>query len=48
MYQANQWWALDSPWIVMAGFVVVSVPTLLAFTLCQKIIMRGIILPQMK
>lgn len=48
MYQANQWWSLDSPWIVMAGFVVVSIPTLLAFTMCQKIIMRGIILPQMK
>ncbi len=48
MYQANQWWSMDSPWIVMAGFVVISVPTLLAFTLCQKIIMRGIILPQMK
>ena len=48
MYQANQWWSLNTPWIVMAGFVVVSIPTLLVFTFCQKIIMRGIILPQMK
>ncbi len=48
MYQANEWWALETPWIVMAGFVVVSIPTLLVFILCQRIIMRGIILPQMK
>lgn len=48
MYQAHQWWSLSTPWIVMAGFVVVSIPTLLVFTFCQKIIMRGIILPQMK
>jgi len=48
MYQANQWWSITTPWVVMAGFVVVSIPTLLVFTFCQKIIMRGIILPQMK
>jgi ABC-type glycerol-3-phosphate transport system permease component len=48
MYQANQWWAAEAPWLVMAGFVIVSIPTLLAFLLCQKIIMRGIILPALK
>ena len=48
MYQANQWWSLKTPWVVMAGFVVVSIPTLIVFIFCQKIIMRGIILPQMK
>lgn len=47
MYQANQWWA-DRPWIVTAGFVIVSLPTLLVFLSCQKIILRGIILPSMK
>lgn len=48
MYQANQMWAMDYPWIVAAGFVVVSLPTLLVFLFCQRIILRGIILPQMK
>ncbi|OIO93409.1 MAG: hypothetical protein AUJ92_12440 [Armatimonadetes bacterium CG2_30_59_28] len=47
MYQANQWW-YDKPWIVAAGFVVISIPTLLVFLFCQRIILRGIIIPQMK
>ncbi len=34
--------------IVAAGFVVISIPTLLVFMFCQRIILRGIILPQMK
>jgi ABC-type glycerol-3-phosphate transport system permease component len=48
MYQANQMWAMNYPWIVAAGFVVISIPTLLVFMFCQRIILRGIILPQMK
>jgi ABC-type glycerol-3-phosphate transport system permease component len=48
MYQANQLWALDYPWIVTAGFVVISIPTLLVFLFCQRIILRGIVIPQMK
>jgi multiple sugar transport system permease protein len=48
MYQANQWWSIHYPWLVTAGFVVVSIPTLIVFLFCQKIILRGIILPQMK
>ncbi len=48
MYQANQMWSMDYPWIVTAGFVVVSIPTLIVFLFCQKIILEGIILPQMK
>ncbi len=47
LYQANIWWAAK-PWIVMAGFVVASIPTLLVFLFCQKIILRGIIIPSMK
>lgn len=47
MYQANQWWA-STPWVVTAGFVVISIPTLLVFLFCQKIILRGIIIPSMK
>ncbi|MFA6270614.1 MAG: carbohydrate ABC transporter permease [Candidatus Paceibacterota bacterium] len=47
LYQANNvWW--QTPWITMAGFVVASIPTLLVFILCQKMILRGIILPTMK
>jgi len=48
MYQANLWWSSSDPWLVNAGFVVVSVPTLLAFLFCQKIILEGIIVPSMK
>lgn len=47
LYQANQWWK-SMPWIVSAGFVVASIPTLLVFLSCQKIILRGIIIPAMK
>ena len=47
LYQANIWWA-KFPWVVSAGFVVASIPTLLVFLGCQKIILRGIIIPSMK
>ena len=47
LYQASSWWA-NSPWIVSAGFVIASVPTLVLFLSCQKIILRGIIIPSMK
>ena len=36
------------PYMVMAAFVMVSIPTLLVFVFCQKIILRGIIIPTMK
>ena len=32
----------------MAGLVVAAMPTLLVFVFCQKIILRGIIVPTMK
>jgi len=47
LYQANNLWG-NTPWITMAGFVVASIPTLVVFVFCQKIILRGIILPSMK
>jgi len=47
MYQASQWFAA-TPWIVTAGFVMTSIPTLLVFLFCQKIILRGIVIPSMK
>jgi len=47
MYQAASWWSTN-PWIVSAGFVVVSIPTMVIFISCQKIILRGIIIPSMK
>ena len=37
-----------APYMVMASFIVNSIPVLLVFLFCQKIILRGIILPQMK
>ncbi len=47
MYQLSQTFA-HQPWCVMAGFVVVSIPTALVFLVCQKVILRGIVLPSMK
>ena len=32
----------------MAGFVLISIPTAAVFLLCQRIILRGIVLPSMK
>ncbi len=36
------------PYMVMAAFVLASIPTLIVFLFCQKIILRGIIIPTMK
>ncbi len=47
LYQMSQSFA-GAPWVIMAGFVLVSIPTALVFLLCQRVIMRGIVLPSMK
>ncbi|HEY3376402.1 MAG TPA: carbohydrate ABC transporter permease [Armatimonadota bacterium] len=47
LYQFNILWA-QFPWVVMAAFIMASIPTFLVFLLCQNVIMKGIILPQMK
>lgn len=47
LYQMSRQFA-GSPWVVMAGFVLVSIPTAAVFLLCQRVIMRGIVLPSMK
>ena len=47
MYQMSQQFG-GQPWAVMAGFVLVSVPTAIVFIACQKVILRGIVLPSMK
>ncbi len=47
MYQMSQTFA-HQPWCVMAGFVVISIPTAAIFLLCQRVILRGIVLPSMK
>jgi len=47
MYQMSQQMA-GRPWCVMAGFVLVSIPTAIVFLACQKVILRGIVLPSMK
>ncbi len=47
MYQFSQVFA-HQPWCVMAGFVLISIPTATVFLLCQKVILRGIVLPSMK
>jgi multiple sugar transport system permease protein len=48
LYQMSVETFAGQPWCVMAGFVVVSVPTAAVFLLCQKIILRGIVIPSMK
>lgn len=45
-YQFSQ--TAAAPYTVMAAFVVNSIPVLLVFLLCQKVILKGIILPTMK
>jgi multiple sugar transport system permease protein len=46
-YQFSSTFATQ-PYVVMAAYAITSVPVLLEFLLCQKVILRGIILPQMK
>lgn len=48
MYQMSSQTFIGQPWCVMAGFVLVSIPTAAVFLLCQKVILRGIVLPSMK
>ena len=36
------------PYLVMASFVVASLPPLIMFLLCQRVILRGIMIPEMK
>ncbi len=47
MYQYQQT-AAQFPYMIMAAFALASIPTLLMFMFCQNIILRGIIVPQMK
>ena len=35
-------------YVTVAGYVLAGIPTLLVFIFCQKIILRGIIVPQFK
>ena len=39
---------IQMPYMVMAGFVITSIPTLLVVVFCQRIILRGIVIPSMK
>ena len=46
-YQFSQT-LVGQPFTVMAAFIVNSIPVLIVFMFCQKVILRGIILPQLK
>ncbi|OGV68278.1 MAG: hypothetical protein A3K19_08095 [Lentisphaerae bacterium RIFOXYB12_FULL_65_16] len=46
-YQFSQTFG-SQPFVIMAAYVLTSIPVLLVFLFCQNIILRGIILPQMK
>jgi len=47
LYQFQQMYS-KFPYVVMAALVIASLPTFLIFLTCQKIILRGIIIPSMK
>jgi ABC-type glycerol-3-phosphate transport system permease component len=47
LYQMQALWQ-QYPYVIMAGFVIASVPTAIVFISCQKIILRGIVIPSMK
>jgi ABC-type glycerol-3-phosphate transport system permease component len=47
LYQMQMIWQ-NYPYVVMAGFVIASIPTAIVFISCQKIILRGIVIPSMK
>jgi multiple sugar transport system permease protein len=47
LFQFNSTWATQ-PWAIMASFVVTSIPVLVIYLFAQNIILRGIVLPQMK
>ncbi|MDD5708040.1 MAG: carbohydrate ABC transporter permease, partial [Kiritimatiellae bacterium] len=48
MFQFYQEYGLTMPYLATAGMVLVSLPTLLVFVFCQKMILRGIVIPTMK
>ncbi|MBQ5530588.1 MAG: carbohydrate ABC transporter permease [Kiritimatiellae bacterium] len=48
LYQMSAETFISQPWCVMAAFAVVSIPTAAVFIMCQKLILRGIVLPTMK
>jgi ABC-type glycerol-3-phosphate transport system permease component len=47
IYQYQQA-AKSAPYTAMAAFVLASIPTLLVFLACQRVILRGIVIPSMK
>jgi ABC-type glycerol-3-phosphate transport system permease component len=47
LYQMQDAWAAH-PHVIMAGFVLASIPTAIVFVTCQKVILRGIVVPSMK
>jgi multiple sugar transport system permease protein len=36
------------PYVTMAAFVITSIPVMVVFLFCQRVILRGIVLPEMK
>lgn len=47
LYQFQSQYA-SQPHLIMAAIVLTSIPTLIVFVFCQKIILRGIVIPSMK
>ncbi len=48
MFQFYQRFGGEMPYLATAGMMLISLPTLLVFVFCQKMILRGIVIPTMK
>jgi len=47
LFEMQTLWAAH-PYVIMAGFTIASIPTAIVFITCQKVILRGIVIPSMK
>jgi len=47
LFEMQTRWA-GNPHIIMAAFTIASIPTAIVFITCQKVILRGIVIPSMK
>jgi ABC-type glycerol-3-phosphate transport system permease component len=47
LFEMQSAWAAH-PHVIMAAFTIASIPTAIVFITCQKVILRGIVIPSMK
>ena len=47
LFEMQTLWS-GHPYVIMAAFTIASIPTAIVFITCQKVILRGIVIPSMK